>query len=211
MKRLEHLHDLEAAVAWLVKVEPRFGPVVSRYGLPPLRHGEPGLRSLLRIVTDQLISLKAGEVIWNRISTRLENFTPAELLSCSESELRTLGLSGAKARCFHAAARAFQAGTFPDDAASGLTEERVVRQLTAIPGIGPWTANLYLLTVHRAADAWPAADVALQHAARDLFGMAEKPTPRVLTGLAEPWRPYRSAAALLLWSHYRSLRQMPQG
>ena len=211
MKRLEHLQDLEAAVAWLVTAEPRFGPIVSRHGMPPLRHCEPGLRSLLRIVTDQLISLKAGEAIWNRIANRLEHFTPAELLSCSETELRGLGLSGAKARCFHAAARAVQAGAFPEDAASDLTEEELFRQLTAIPGIGPWTANLYLLTVHRAADAWPAADIALQHAAHDLFAMAERPSARALTRLAEPWRPYRSAAALLLWSHYRGLRQMPQG
>ena len=211
MKRLEHLQDLEAAVAWLVTAEPRFGPIISRHGMPPLRHCEPGLRSLLRIVTDQLISLKAGEAIWNRIATRLERFTPAELLSCSETELRALGLSGAKARCFHAAARAAQGGAFPEDAASDLTEEELFRQLTAIPGIGPWTANLYLLTVHRAADAWPAADIALQHAAHDLFAMAERPSARALTRLAEPWRPYRSAAALLLWSHYRGLRHLPQG
>lgn len=196
---------------WLVKAEPRFASIVDRHGLPPLRQTEPGLRSLLRIVTDQLISLKAGEAIWNRIAACLDSFSPDEVLALSEAELRGLGLSGAKARTFHSAARAFQSGIFADEALMALSEQDLFRSLTEIRGVGPWTASLYLLTVHRAADAWPAADIALQHAAHELFGLPERPAARELTRLAEQWRPYRSAAALLLWSHYRGLRQMPQG
>lgn len=211
MKRLEHAQDLEEAVAWLVKAEPRFAPIVTRHGLPPLRHAEPGLKSLLRIVTDQLISLKAGEAIWNRLASCLDSFSPEEVLALSEAELRAFGLSGAKARAFHAAARAFQEGSLPERGLPTLSEQEIFEKLTAIRGVGPWTANLYLLTVYRAADAWPAADVALQHSAHDLFGLAKRPSPGDLTLLAESWRPYRSAAALLLWSHYRALRQMPQG
>jgi DNA-3-methyladenine glycosylase II len=211
MKRLQHRQDLEEAVVWLVETEPRFGPVVTRHGLPLLRHCEPGLKNLLRIITDQLISLKAGEAIWNRIAARLDSFKPDEVLACPENKLRALGLSAAKARTFHAAARAFQAELFPLDVVSGQTEQDLFKRLTAIPGVGPWTANLYLLTAHQAADVWPAGDVALQHAAHDLFCLAERPSARELARLAEPWRPCRSTAALLLWSHYRGLRQLPQG
>jgi DNA-3-methyladenine glycosylase II len=211
VKRLQNKQDLKDAVAWLVQTEPRFGPVVLRHGLPSLRHSEPGLKSLLRIVTDQLISLKAGEAIWNRLSLRLGSLTPDEVLACPESELRSLGLSGVKALSFHAAARAFQAGIFRQDGVSGLSEQELFRRLTDIPGVGPWTANLYLMMVHRAADVWPAGDIALQHAARQLFDLAQRPTARELTWLAEPWRPCRSTAALLLWSHYRDLKQLPQG
>lgn len=211
MKRLQHAQDLEEAVAWLLKAEPRFAPIVTRHGLPPLRNTEAGLRSLLRIVTDQLISLKAGEAIWNRVAACLDSFTPAEVLAFSEADLRRLGLSGAKARTFHAAAQAFHDGSFSEETASRLSEQELFQRLTEIRGVGPWTASLYLLTVYRAADAWPAADIALQHAAHDLFALPERPAARELTRLAEPWRPYRSAAALLLWSHYRGLRQMPQG
>jgi len=118
-------------------------------------------------------------------------------------------LSGAKARTFHAAARSFSGGEFAG--AEDLAEEELQRRLTAITGIGPWTANIYLLMAQRAADAWPAADLALQVAADELFGLGERPSARRMEGLAEGWRPYRSAAALLLWQHYRGLRGMPPG
>lgn len=208
MERLDTMEDLEVAANRLAAVEPRFSDVVSRNGLPRLRHAEPALRSLLRIVTDQLISLKAGEAIWNRLAGRLGNFAPDEVLALSEAELRSLGLSGAKARTFHAAARAFAAGHL--DGADQLEEPDIYRRLTAISGVGPWTANIYLLMVLKAADAWPAADIALQSAAQNLLSLPSRPSSSEMVHLGESWRPYRSTAALLLWSHYRGLRAMPQ-
>lgn len=209
MQRLETTADLAAAVERLLASEPRFAAVVDRHGLPPLRHAAPGLESLLRIVTDQLISLRAGEAIWARLAARFGRFAPADVLAAGHDELRALGLSGAKARTFHAAARSFGAGDFarPED----LDEGELQRRLMAITGIGPWTASIYLLMAQRASDAWPAADLALQVAAADLFGLAERPSARRMEGLAEGWRPDRSAAALLLWQHYRGLRGMPTG
>lgn len=210
MKLLEHQRDLEGAVDRLVKAEPRFAMIVVRHGLPPLRQAEPGLKSLLRIVTDQLISLKSGAAIWTRILNRFDAFTADEILACPENELRALGLSGAKARTFHAVAHAFRARILLPDIFLAMEEQETVQRLTSIQGIGPWTANLYLLTALRAADAWPAADIALQHAAHDLFGLSHRPEIRELTRMAVPWQPYRSAAALLLWHHYRALRHLPQ-
>ncbi len=209
MQRLETMAELEVAVERLVAVEPRFAAIVQQHGLPSLRHAEPGLESLLRIVTDQLISLKAGEAIWRRLAARFGSFAPADVLAASEVELRELGLSGAKARTFQAAARAFAEGGFAD--AETLDEAEIERRLTAIPGIGPWTASIYLLMAFRAADAWPAADLALQMAAADLFALPERPSARQMATLAQPWRPQRGAAALLLWRHYRHLRGMTAG
>lgn len=209
MQRLETTADLEAAVERLVATEPRFATIVERHGLPALRHAEPGLESLLRIVTDQLISLRAGEAIWQRLAARFGHFAPDEVLAASETELRRLGLSGAKARTFRAAAQAFADGSFA--AAATLDEPEVERRLTAIPGVGPWTASIYLLMAFRAADAWPAADLALQVAAADMLALAERPSARQMTALALPWRPQRGAAALLLWRHYRHLRGMAGG
>lgn len=205
MERLETATDLDRAVCRLLAAEPRFGSVVARHGLPPLRHAEPGLACLLRIVTDQLISLKAGAAIWARVHGALGNVSPTAVLALSEADLCGLGLSAAKARCFHAAARAFAGES------AGNDDAELSRWLTAIPGIGPWTAEIYLLTAVRSADAWPAADLALQQAASDLFSIPRRPGAREMKELAAPWRPVRSAAALLLWSHYRALKQMPQG
>lgn len=209
MDRLDTISDLEVAVARLSAVEPRFAGVVQRHGLPPLRHAEANLGSLLRIVTDQLISLKAGQAIWSRLATRFGDFAPADVLAASEEELRALGLSGAKARTFRAAARAFADGWFDTRQERGAAE--VERRLLEISGVGPWTASIYQLMALRAADAWPAADLALQVAVQDLLGLVERPAARRMTELAEPWRPCRSAAALLLWQHYRGLKGMGPG
>lgn len=206
MQRLDTERDLKMAVDSLTAIEWRFGSVVARHGIPPLRRTEPGLESLLRIVTDQLISLKAGEAIWSRLATRFGGFAPEDLLAASEEELRALGLSGAKARSFRAAALAFGQGRF--SGIETLDEAELQRRLLDITGIGPWTASIYLMTAFRAADAWPAADLALQVAAQHLFDLGERPSARQMEALAEPWRPNRSAAALLLWHHYRALRRM---
>jgi DNA-3-methyladenine glycosylase II len=89
-----------------------------------------------------------------------------------------------------------------------LDDAEVQRRLTEIPGVGPWTASIYVLMALRSADAWPAADLALQVAAQDLLGLPERPVTRRMIDLAEAWRPQRSAAALLLWRHYRGIRGM---
>ncbi|MFO1131739.1 MAG: DNA-3-methyladenine glycosylase 2 family protein [Hyphomicrobiales bacterium] len=209
MQRLETTQDLAAAVERLIDSEPRFALVVDRHGLPPLRHAEPGLESLLRIVTDQLISLRAGEAIWARLAARFGRFAPVDVLAASHEDLRAMGLSGAKARTFHAAARMFQDGQFAGT--ESLDEEDLQRRLLAIPGVGPWTASIYLLMAQQATDAWPAADLALQVAAQDLFSLGERPSARRMEELARSWRPDRSAAALLLWRHYRGLRGMQAG
>jgi DNA-3-methyladenine glycosylase II len=210
MKRLDTERDLALAVEYLLTVEPRFALVVARHGLPPLRRCEAGLESLLRIVTDQLISLRAGEAIWTRLKQNLHSLEPDAVLACTVSDLRALGLSGSKARTFHAAAQAFRDGRFATAHHEKVADEDIVRGLLEIPGVGPWTAHIYLMTVVRSADAWPAADLALQRSAGDLLSLPGKPDARQMASLAEAWRPWRSAAALLLWSHYRGLKQMPQ-
>lgn len=209
MQRLDTIQDLNAAVEGLCLLEPRFAAILERHGLPALRLAEPGLESLLRIVTDQLISLKAGEAIWTRIAARLGRLTPENVLAASEDELRSLGLSRAKARTFHAAADAFAQGQFGK--VDGLDAEALLGKLTDIPGVGPWTASIYLIMAHRAADAWPAADLALQLAVQDIFASGVRPSTRDMAALAAAWRPHRTAAALLLWRHYRAMRGMAAG
>ena len=207
---LDSEKDLARAVDKLIRVEPRFAGVIGRHGLPPLRRSEAGLEGLLRIVTDQLISLKAGAAIWRRIDAELAPFDAETIVRKRETTLMWMGLSGAKARCFRAVAKAVVDGRLDFAVLENMPDETVLATLTALPGIGPWTADIYLLSGLGRADAWPAGDLALQAAAHDLFELNARPDQQQLRRLAEPWRPHRAIAARVLWSHYRGLKGMSQ-
>lgn len=199
---------LTYAVEALTKSEPRFAQIVDLHGLPALRLAEPGLTSLLRIVTDQLISLKAGEAIWQRIAAELQNFEPKVIYRCGESGLMRLGLTRAKARTFLSLAKSSEDGLF--EALGDLDDAEAAVKLMLIPGIGPWTANIYLLTALGRTNAFPAGDLALQVAAQNLLALDRRPNPKQMCELAKGWQPWRSVAARLLWCHYRGLRGIGQ-
>jgi DNA-3-methyladenine glycosylase II len=201
---------LAEAVAILCKREPRFKPVCELHGLPSLRTSPSGIEGLLMIVTEQFLSLSAAAAIWSRIANALQPLTAETILATSPDELRGLGLSAAKAKTFHAVAKSCQTRELDFAALAGADGDSIQKKLCALPGIGPWTSDIYLLSCLARADAWPTADLALQHSAQSLFELAERPTPRDMQFLAEPWRPHRAAAARLLWSHYRGLKGLRQ-
>lgn len=208
--RLDSQDQLDAAVDLVIACEPRFHATVRTHGYPRLRRMTPGLASLLRIVTDQLISLKAGEAIWTRIACSFDPADAASLAVMPEPDLMRLGLSGAKARTFRAAARAVKEGTINFDTLEQSPDGEVLKRLQSIKGIGPWTADIYLLMAMGRADAWPKGDLALQVAAQTLLGLESRPPAREMERLSVPWQPYRAAAAHLLWSHYRGLKGLKQ-
>lgn len=201
---------LKDAVARLTAVEPRFGDIVLRHGMPPLRRMPGGLEGLLRIVTDQMISLRAGAAVWARLKDEFDTFAADRIAAAPVSHLMELGLSGAKARTFRAAANAVIAGTLDFGRLAAMDDGEARQALTALSGIGPWTADIYLLAALGRRDSWPAGDLALQVSAQSLFDLASRPDGREMIGLAVPWRPWRAAAARLLWSHYRGLKRLPQ-
>jgi DNA-3-methyladenine glycosylase II len=210
MRTITSISDLTEATEHVVRIEPRFARVIARTGLPALRLTEPGLKSLLRIVTDQLISLKAGEAIWRRIEDRIHPFEPDTILSLTIEQLRALGLSNAKAQTFVAVAHATKSGLLAAHTIERMSDADAAGILRSIRGIGPWTADIYLLTAMGRANAWPAGDLALQMAAQDVLQLQNRPNQRDMQRIAEPWEPVRSAAARLLWSHYRDLKGMSQ-
>lgn len=202
--------DIAEGVAYLVQQESRFAPVVAQTGLPALRRTEPGLPGLLRIVTEQVLSLKAADTIWQRVARELDPLDPPAILRRRHATLMKLGLSGAKARSFRALAEAAATGAFAIDSLHQHGDDDALAMLMAQPGIGPWTAEIYCLSCLGRADIWPAGDLALQGAAADLFALPARPAPRAMIALAEPWRPWRAVAARLLWAHYRTLKALPQ-
>jgi DNA-3-methyladenine glycosylase II len=209
-KTIESKTDLAQGVDWLLAREPRFSRIVDVTGLPPLRRAAGGLPGLLRIVTEQMISLQAADAIWRRIERELAPLDPQAILRRRHPTLMKLGLSGAKSRTFHALARAAHSGAFDVQSLHLAPDDEVIRMLVSLPGIGPWTADIYVLSCLGRADAWPTGDLALQASAADIFGLAKRPDSRAMLSLAESWRPWRSVAARLLWAHYRSLKGLPQ-
>lgn len=203
MQRILTLVELTKRVDALCMIEPRFKGIVERHGIPSLRTLPLGLEGLLMIITEQFLSLQAAASIWTRLKLRLDFCETATVLACPESELVSLGLSRTKAKAFHAAAKS-------NLDFANLNEAEIAKQLCGIHGVGPWTADIYLLSVLGAADAWPGGDLALRIAVHDFLMLEKRPEISEMTKLAESWRPHRAVAARLLWSHYRGLKGLQQ-
>jgi DNA-3-methyladenine glycosylase II len=203
MKRIRTLAELETATSSLCEIEPRFAAVVKQHGIPSLRVSPQALEGLLIIITEQFLSLQAAAAIWARLKSRLCDCSTEAVLECPQAELIELGLSRTKAKAFHAAALSDLDFTEHDETA-------VTKKLCAIHGVGPWTADIYLLSVLGAADACPAGDLALRIAIQDFLNLEHRPEISHMAALAETWRPHRAVAARLLWSHYRGLKGLAQ-
>jgi len=156
-------------------------------------------------VSQQLSTASAG-AIWGRLTAALDPFEPAALIRARPARLARLGLSGNKIRALKAIARAIEQGDIDLAKLVDAPADAAHAALTALHGVGPWTADIYLLACLGHADAWPAGDLALQEAARLAFGLATRPTTKEMERLGDAWRPWRSIAARVLWSYYRAVK-----
>ena len=197
---------LKAGVDALVQRDPVLAALVVQGAHPQLRKRAPGFEGLAWIIVGQQVSTASAAAIWGRMKTRLPELTPPALLAASDDDLRAVGLSAAKMRTLRAAAEAISAGALPLDELDALPADAAHAALVAIKGIGPWTADIYLLFCLGHPDAFPAGDLAVQEAARAAFGLERRPDAKALGALAERWRPWRGVAAKVLWAYYRVLR-----
>lgn len=201
-----HIHteaDLDAALAALGQADPRFITLLAKAGRPPLRRRADGFAALAAIVVSQQLSTASANAIWGRLAAAFDPLVPAAILRARPARLARLGLSAPKIRALKAIARAVERGDLALAGLGELAAEEAHAALTAVHGIGPWTADIYLLSSLGHADAWPAGDLALQEAARVAFGLPARPTAKELQEMAESWRPWRAVAAQILWSYYR--------
>ena len=196
----------EAAVAELCAADPDLAAIVERHGLPPFWAREPGLPTLVLLILEQQVSLASARAAYERMVGRLGELTPAGFLASSDEELRTDGFSRQKARYVRVLAAALEDGSLDLDGVAALDDDDARGALVALPGIGPWTAEVYLLSALRRPDTWPIGDIALQEGARRVRGLEARPTPDELAAIGEPWRPHRASAARLLWHLYLSDR-----
>ena len=199
--------DLDRAVHAMVKQDPRLQPVLKLAGMPALRRRDPGYAGLAAIVCGQQVSTASAAAIWARVSAAFDPFHHDALRRARTERLGRLGLSSAKIKTLKNLARELAAERLNLDVLADEDADAAHNTLTALYGIGPWTADVYLLFCLGHGDAWPAGDLAVQEAVKIGLGLKTRPTPKQMAPLAEPWRPMRGAAAHLWWSYYRALKK----
>ncbi len=205
MRVIETEDDIAEGVAHLVAVEPRFAVAVEASGKPPLRRRPDGFATLVEIVVGQQVSTAAGRAIFSRMAAA-GCLTPEAVLARDDAALRGLGLSRPKIRTLRAAAEATAERRLCFVRQRESPVEAAMEEMTAIKGIGPWTAEIYQMFAVGRADVFAPRDLALQEAARALFEQAERPTAPALAAMAAPWSPWRGVAARALWAYYRVLK-----
>lgn len=199
--------ELQAALSALLAADPRLKQALAVAGEVPLRRRPGGLEGLVRIVMSQQLSTASAEAIWGRLRAAYEPFDHTALMRARTPKLQRVGLSGAKIRTVKAIAQAVASGVVDFDALANISADEAHAALTAVHGIGPWTADIYLLFCLGHPDAWPAGDLALQEAARLAFDLDRRPAAKEMVAMAEAWRPWRGVAARLLWSYYRAIKR----
>lgn len=192
--------DIRAGVSALRAACPVITRVHDLVGDPPLRRHAAGFSGLAQIVVAQQLSAQSARAIWQRTAIAVDPFEAPVLLATGDATLRAAGLSSGKVRTLRAIAEAVVAESLSFD--RRLDDEALRAQLLAINGIGPWTADIYLMFCLGRADGFAAGDLALQLAAQRAFALDERPSATALVDLAERWRPWRGVAARLLWAFH---------
>lgn len=206
MRRIESLDDIAEGLAALARIDPRLAPAMERAGAVPLRRTPPGFASLAAIIVSQQVSRASADAIFGRLARLLDPLTPQALLASGDALFREAGLSRPKQATLLAIAAEVAERGLDLDALCGLDPAEAMARLTAIRGVGPWTAEIYLLFSAGHPDIFPAGDLALQIAAQEALGLEARPSARALYAMAESWAPWRGVAARLLWAYYRELK-----
>ncbi len=199
--------DLRTGLSQLQEKDPRFVAVLEAIGEPPLRRRQDGFESLVDIIVSQQVSRASADAITARMRTNLRPYTPQGFLQFSEKTMADQGLSRPKIRTFRALSTALCDGKLELHGLRGLEDERVMAALTAVRGIGPWTAEIYLLTCLGRADIWPAGDLALQSGVQMICNLKTRPNAEETRLIASAWAPWRAVAARITWSYYAHVKQ----
>jgi DNA-3-methyladenine glycosylase II len=197
-------HSLKLAAEILAGRDRLLASIYQAHGVPPMWARRPGFSTLLRIVLEQQVSLVSARAMFERLQSNIDPFEPRTFIDSGEAFLRSLGVTRQKAHYCIQVAHAFTNGHL--NRIGRLSDEDAHALLLAIKGVGPWTANIYLLMALRRADIWPNGDVALATAVGRLRKMKTRPSFVELAKIAERWRPYRSVAARMLWQYYLAER-----
>jgi DNA-3-methyladenine glycosylase II len=205
MRRIASIDDISEGLDALCRIDPRLAAIRARSGEVPLRLSEPGFHSLASIIVSQQVSTASARAIFGRLTGLIDPLTPQALLSAGDDLFRQAGLSRPKQKALLAVARAVLGG-LDLDALCRLDPDEAMARMVAVSGIGPWTAEVYLLFAAGHPDIFPARDVALQTAVGHALAMEARPGEKALIAIAESWRPWRGVASRLFWAYYRNIR-----
>lgn len=196
--------ELHRATRILARRDPDLARVVRTHGPPPLWRRRPGFATLVHIILEQQVSLASARAAFDRASRLVEVITPSSFLGLDDRQLRQAGFSRQKTLYCRNLAQALLDQSLDLRSLGRENDDEVRRRLTAITGIGAWTADIYLIMALGRPDIWPLGDIALAQAARELKRLRARPTGLEMSALGETWRPWRAVAARVLWHHYLS-------
>lgn len=186
----------------LAQQEPFFAHILAQIGPPPLWRRPPGFSTLVWIILEQQVSLASARAAFERLKQLRPNLSPQHFLELSDDELKWAGFSRQKTGYCRGLAQAILRGEIDLERLAYLEDEAARRELMRLRGVGPWTADIYLLMALLRYDIWPAHDRALAIAVQRGLKLDHTPDSDEMTRLGEIWRPYRSVATRIFWHYY---------
>jgi len=201
---MPHLSEetFATALAAVATLDPDLAQIISTLGPPPFTVREPGFPTLILLILEQQVSLASARATYDKLATLIGEITPTTVLSLDDEPLRRIGFSRQKTRYSRILAEAVLDETLPLSQLHEYSDSEVQSALTALTGIGPWTADVYLLMALRRPDIWPGGDLAIQIAVQEVKQLPTRPTAAETVSIAEAWRPWRAVAARILWHYY---------
>ena len=203
--KLDSADALAEHLAALLKRDRRLRAIARTAGPFEIRKTDPGFAGLARLVCGQQFSVQSAAAIWGRFALLPDALSPAGYLRLTEAEVRGVGFSLGKYQTVRAVAEAAVAGQLDFAALEQMTADEAIAALCSIRGVGPWTAELYLMFCSGHPDVFPVGDLALQKAVAHALGLDERPLGAALAEIAAAWAPHRATAALLFWRYYAAL------
>jgi len=194
---------IRTALDRIARADPHVSVALDQVGYPAPRNRQPGFASLLDIILGQQVSVHAAAAIRGRLADAVQPLTPASFLAADDDTLRTVGLSRRKIEYGRGLAQAMAEGRLALKDLDVLDDEAAIAEITAVRGLGRWSAEIYLLFAMRRADVWPADDLAIREALKRLKGLEDRPDRAASEALVEAWRPHRGIGALFLWHYYK--------
>ena len=196
--------SLTEGLRYLSERDADLAQVLADLGAPPMWSREPGFPTLVHIILEQQVSLASARAAFNRLLAAASPLTPQRFLELDDTSLKTIGFSRQKTTYSRHLAESIVQGRLSLDKLEGMEDETARSALLQIKGIGPWTADIYLLMALRRPDVWPSGDLALAKAVQEVKKLPTYPSPDQLNEIAQSWQPWRAIAARLLWHHYLS-------